>query len=933
MIPLMLKFKGFFNYEDEAVVDFEYLNESKLFGIFGKTGSGKSTILNAVSYALFDKIDRLGSSGDEYINTNTKEGYVELTFSILNDNKEYEKYRVYRDFRIKQNKKGEFETKKKAILLDGDGNVLCDKVKQVSKEIENITHLEAKNYDKVVCLQQGKFSSIFDLQPKDRTEFFVNIFNLENYDKVAKSIEQEVKANESNEKTLKNTLNEKLNSLYVSFSNEEDVKQSQFENEEFYEQYGEERQYNFTNLDKELKELKAKNEENTKKILETTKELNIAKDSQEKNQKELTKNEKIVEDFRLLEKAEEELKSTQEQKELIKEEVEKANYSKKILEILPTYNEIVQDEKEKQQKEIQCETAKKEHNICKTELKEYGDFNELVALRTKEIEQIKTEFKSLENFEARFLQLDFNKKAKKYNEDIKKYDEEIITINNEKDRVLKIYTKTKDEITTLTEKLEEATKELALLNERDNLAKYIVKLQEDKVCPLCGSTTHPNVVKALLEDEYKDKQVEIKRIEQSIEFSKVAFQKDIVSKYVVDKTYSDSFYANFEITVSNKTHEASINKKTATDSLARLCEERDILVKEYDAVFSGIKGSEYKKVLEAKIQDKQKELSDKKTKHDTLLKREKEIENQLTKFTERIRSLDETIKRNREKFDLFIKENGIQDFEVTIKTIYEKEKVEKILDKNKIISDNVLVLENRIKQLKNETKEYNFSELQVNIQKLKEIITKEKEIIAKCTQTQGGLKEKVRTFEVSFDSLNEKYNEYLEMVNTNKRVNVLNSIIGKRKFVEKLISLRTSMLVKNANKELSSITHAKYELDFNEKNEFVVRENKNGKVLNRSIKTLSGGENFIFSLCLSLALSKELQKNKNKAEFYFIDEGFGTLDDNMITEIFKVLTKVSSDVTIGLISHTPLMRSLVQRKVLIDEPNEKGIVTKKVIIE
>lgn len=931
MIPLMLKFKGFFNYEDEAIVDFEYLNESKLFGIFGKTGSGKSTILNAVSYALFEKIDRLGNSGDEYINTNTKEGYVELSFAVINDNKEYEKYRVCREFKIKQNRKGEFETKKKALLLDDDGNVLCDKAKAVSKEVERITHLEAKNYDKVVCLQQGKFSSIFDLSPKDRTEFFVNIFNLENYDKVAKSIEQEVKVNENNEKILKNTLSEKLNSLYISFlSDEQDENVKENENDELD---NEQRQYNFTNLDKELKELKDKNKAYAKKIEETTKELNLAKDSQDKNQKELTKNEKIVEEFISLGKAEEQLKNTQKQKELIKEEIEKANYSKKILEILPTYNEIVEDEKEKKQKQKQCETAKKEYNICIEELKKYGDFNEFVALSAKEIESIKTELKTLENFEEKFLRLDFNRKAKKYNEDIKKYDDEIGIINNEKERVLERHTKTKNEVESLTEKLKEATKELEILNERDDLAKYIVKLQNDKVCPLCGSTTHPNVVKALLEDEYKNKQIEIKETEKSIESSKDEFQKDIVSKYVTDKTYSDSFYANFQVNISNASHEANINKKTASDNLTRLCEERDILVKEYDAVFEGIKGKEHKKVLEAKIQDKQKEVSDKKAKHSALLEKEKSTQSELTTLTERIRSLDETIKRNRQKFDLFIKENAIEDFEVAIKTIYKKEEVEKILDNNKAIGDSILVLEDRIKELKDTTKPYDLAELQKNIEILKQSIIVEKETIAKCTTTIGMTKERVRTFEINFDSLNEKYDEYLTIVNANKRVNVLNSIIGKRKFVEKLITLRTSMLVKNANIELFSITNGRYELDFNNKNEFVVRENKNGKVLNRSIKTLSGGENFIFSLCLSLALSKELQKNKNKAEFYFIDEGFGTLDDNMITEIFKVLTKVSKDVTIGLISHTPLMRSLVQRKVLIDEPNAKGVVTKKVTIE
>ena len=61
MIPVSLTIKGLYSYQQETTVDFKHLTAAGLFGIFGAVGSGKSTILEAISFALYGETERLNS--------------------------------------------------------------------------------------------------------------------------------------------------------------------------------------------------------------------------------------------------------------------------------------------------------------------------------------------------------------------------------------------------------------------------------------------------------------------------------------------------------------------------------------------------------------------------------------------------------------------------------------------------------------------------------------------------------------------------------------------------------------------------------------------------------------------------------------------------------------------------------------------------------
>ncbi len=102
----------------------------------------------------------------------------------------------------------------------------------------------------------------------------------------------------------------------------------------------------------------------------------------------------------------------------------------------------------------------------------------------------------------------------------------------------------------------------------------------------------------------------------------------------------------------------------------------------------------------------------------------------------------------------------------------------------------------------------------------------------------------------------------------------------------------------------------------------------------RSVSSLSGGESFIASLALALGLSEEVQSTAGgvKLESMFIDEGFGTLDDNTLRTAMETLSRLSdSRRLIGVISHVDEMKNEIDRKILVEKDINNGGSRVKVI--
>lgn len=155
---------------------------------------------------------------------------------------------------------------------------------------------------------------------------------------------------------------------------------------------------------------------------------------------------------------------------------------------------------------------------------------------------------------------------------------------------------------------------------------------------------------------------------------------------------------------------------------------------------------------------------------------------------------------------------------------------------------------------------------------------------------------------------------------------LLKAVKGKdNSFIDFIAEERLRYVAAKASEILGVMTKFKYALELGTDNGFVIRDNANGGV-HRMVTSLSGGETFLTSLSLALALSEQIQlKGQSPLEFFFLDEGFGTLDNNLLDTVIDSLERLSKkERVIGLISHVPELRNRIMRRLIVDPPTTQG---------
>ncbi|MBO6263100.1 MAG: SMC family ATPase, partial [Clostridia bacterium] len=176
-----------------------------------------------------------------------------------------------------------------------------------------------------------------------------------------------------------------------------------------------------------------------------------------------------------------------------------------------------------------------------------------------------------------------------------------------------------------------------------------------------------------------------------------------------------------------------------------------------------------------------------------------------------------------------------------------------------------------------------------------------------------------------------------QITSENKRRATLDKLeraVGNRKFIEYVAAEYLSDVADAASDTLLYLTGGKYDVTYRDKladetkNGFYVHDNLNGGV-ERSVASLSGGETFLVSLSLALALSAEIcAKSDRPMEFFFLDEGFGTLDDELVDTVMDGLEKLrgkNGEFTIGVISHLAAMKARIECRINVTAANgDKG---------
>lgn len=535
MRPIKLTISAFGPYASKQVIDFEELKGRNIFVISGKTGAGKTTIFDAISYALYGEASGESRETDSlrshFADDNT-ETYVELEFELRG-----EKYTVNRVPKQKKKKaRGEGYTEKSAdaTLTLPDGKVIT-KVKNVTDKIIEILGITREQFKQIVMLAQGEFKKLLLADSVEREGIFRKIFNTYDFEKIQAELKDKA-ANLSKNRTkskhemeinLKNIkgehdivideyvdfplvieklkdLLERDNNIYKTLNEEgkEVDNKLQVKNQvkaiiETNNNLIKEKEIITKALDELLsKEDEYKNKSKTIIDGKNAKEVKYIEDKLIETTKKLTKREedynlslKNIDSLKLKQEEANKLLQIEESKECDREKlsVEINNLNKleeKIIELDSLNNKVMHLKQSAENSKLQIINNKKEtEELKKSKEEKELQLKDIATLETKKVElesDIKAKNKTLDEVRELFkvirsfqnTYIEHNNKAKEYKEFEVEY-----------------------------KKVKENYEKMDDLYKKEQAGILASKLQENEPCPVCGSTNHPN--KATIKENLK----------------------------------------------------------------------------------------------------------------------------------------------------------------------------------------------------------------------------------------------------------------------------------------------------------------------------------------------------------------------------------------------------------------------------------------------
>ncbi|MFZ3102160.1 MAG: AAA family ATPase [Desulfitobacteriaceae bacterium] len=311
------------------------------------------------------------------------------------------------------------------------------------------------------------------------------------------------------------------------------------------------------------------------------------------------------------------------------------------------------------------------------------------------------------------------------------------------------------------------------------------------------------------------------------------------------------------------------------------------------------------------------------------------LENQQNELTNQKSTLDnqrniytENYQSDEDKLKIALLDKGFADSDEVEKSIISKETQKALNDEineyeqteSKIQVQKAIVLKKLDSRSITEEEWNNLSHAYQNLVLFKEECVSRSEVAKNTFKTLKAKHEKWMELNKSYSELKNK-NSLLEQIQK-----LLRAERGKdNSFIDFIAEERLRYVAVKASETLGMMTKYRYALELDTDAGFIIRDNANGGV-HRMVTSLSGGETFLTSLSLALALSEQIQlKGQSPLEFFFLDEGFGTLDNNLLDTVIDSLERLSNkERVIGLISHVPELRSRIARRLIVDPPSSSG---------
>ena len=923
MKPLKLTMSAFGSYAGKNVIDFTGQQQG-IFLITGDTGAGKTTIFDAITYALYNQTSGGERNGNmmrsQYAKPET-ETYVELEFLYrgqtycVRRNPDYKITKTLKNGKIREQK-----VPHSVELTLPDGTVFPEKKNATDAKIIEILGLTADQFSQIVMIAQGDFLKLLYTKSDERKMIFSKLFRTDIYWKIQENLRR--KSMEMDERIQENDRAfEQEKSRIIPLPESEELP-----------------------LDELVERLR-------ERLKDALKEQNLRRANVEELNKKITKYEEINKLFVSLEKIRQngkELELRQVESKERRQQIENALKADKVL--------VAEQQNLRQQQAVEQSVqaiAKMEETLTNNQemfetLK--TQLQEVEAEQKREAADIQKKMLALEqsfpSYEALQNARSEEQQAKKAWEDIEKTSEESFYKKEAGIAALKEQQKRQEQVVEQTKKNWEQTSLSASESAKHYEHIYEAFLKEQAgilaenlsagcPCPVCGSTIHPDPAKlsdhAVTELEVEQAKKARAAAEEKRDLAYAAFEAEKTEKQklaqAVEKEEADFVLAQ---TIAKQQRKEAEQNYVSLQKIAEQIREKLV----------------YPSLAEAKKQYAAMQKA--------LAAAEQEIEKKRRKVSDLAEAMN-TLKGQK----LAEEENQKTAKKLAVKT--EKEYA-KLLEKSGFVSEEtyhlaILPERSRLK-LEREEKEYESQCLrQQSEQKLLE-----KQVSGKTYTDTTELNEQLKAEKQALKEAEKTYME-LHTAYENDRSVLQNCAIylekGKKleseaqviKSLSKTANGRLSgsakidfetyiqrqyfkQIIHEANKRLLTMSNHQFILKLKEEAN-TGRKTNEGLDLSvyslvtdseRDVKTLSGGESFLAALAMALGLSDIVERSAGAIhpDMMFIDEGFGSLDAQSRQQAIEVLAELAGDSRmVGIISHVTELKEQIDRKLVVSR-TDKG---------
>lgn len=962
MKPLKLEMCAFGSYAGVEIVDFEKIDHG-IFLITGDTGSGKTTIFDALTFALFGEASggwRDGSMMRSHYATDDAPTYVKLTF--LENGQEYtiDRSPAYERISKRKNKDGEYSrvsTGAKVKLFLPDGKEHPGNIKDINLKIQELIGVDREQFTQIAMIAQGEYMKLLNASSRERKVIFAKIFQTGLYGKIQ----------------LK--LKDQFNQLYGQL--EDNRKLAEHEKNSVI-------LLDFSEYKQQWSDLISYQETKTKEIL-TLLELiieeaktteGIHKKQLESVQKKLSEAEAVkkqAEEVNALfirkEKTKQALLDLQKQQDTMKDRklvLDAALRAERVIPVQTAYKDAIKEldvakallaelQIKYQEKTAQIPLAKEKHDKWQQE-KELQ-----VPLLDKKILELTNAIPLYEAYQAKQLLLE--QKEKRYAQSGQQAVGFVKFLDEQLEKLVKKQQLQVAELEQIQAAFEQTDAEY---NRRYRVFIQVQagilarELKDEEPCPVCGSVHHPDKA-ILLEEEAsqswveearkKRSELEGKRDQQSAQVIQMKEKLNNLTQYVqsLKLRWSGELekYVQDYIPVDAK-------KKGLTLGIVR--QQLSELEQEYELLFKEI----------VPLQAEQK-----KRKEQLLYDTKQEAENELTGVIKQKNQLETAEKQAKEELDILIQEEqllkgrqkaeqrnvnqrmvAVSEKELTyvqmqkaqgfdleqqyLSAIREQVDIKRISAELEKYQRDMVEQETLQKQLLELTKgkepidltEYTEKILMYQLEQ-KQMRAEELQISSNRSNNEKILKS-LKKIQSESDKLEETYRVISKLYKTANGKLSGTAGIDFQTFVQRQHFVQ---MIQVANRRLKIMTDGQFLLQCRDM-ESLGKQGEVGLDLDvysvvtgktRDVKSLSGGESFMAALAMALGMADIIQNTAGSIQMdaLFIDEGFGSLDEESRMRAISILQDLAGNQRmIGLVSHVTELKEQIDRKLIVKKTDQ-----------